>query len=246
MNMKDASTGQAQQRTELLEGLRRRIHLLERHAPHHEGPALAAPGGGAARQQALGPGPAWSLGVAEIDRRLGAGGLDQAGVHEVKPPLPAPGAATAAAWASAVAFSLRLAVRRLEALRALRGARPRPLLWCWPGDAAGELGHLHGPGLLALGLDPAALVIAEAARPAEALWAIEEALRSGAVALVLGVIDEVGLTPARRLSLAAQSSRTPCLLLSGPRSAPMAATASHRKPNERSDVFTRRPNQKTV
>lgn len=235
MNIKDVSTGQGQQRSALLEGLRQRIRLLERHAPRHgaagfaaegvevDGVASAASREAACRQAAAG---LWSLGVPEIDRRLGAAGLDAAGVHEIKPPLPAPGHSTAAGWASAITFSLCLAVRRLEAVRALRPSRPRPLVWCWPAGAAGEVGRLHGPGLLALGLDPSLLLIAEAARPAETLWAIEEALRSGAVTLVLGVLDEVGLTPARRLSLAAQSSCTPCLLVSAPRSPPTAATAS--------------------
>jgi hypothetical protein len=235
MNHRATSAEQPQRRSELLEGLRQRIRVLERQAHHHTGPAVVAEAGETSGWAALAESRKtvsqdaaglWSLGIPEIDRRLGAAGLDPAGVHEVKPMVSTPGTAQAAAWASAIVFALRLAVRRLEALHALQGARPRPLLWCWPRESAGELGELFGPGLLSLGLDPAGLVIAEAPRPAEALWAIEEAVRSGAVALVLGVLDEVGLTPARRLSLAAQSSRTPCLLLSAPRSPPAAAAAT--------------------
>src|SRR5688500_4015367 len=117
MNEKDVSTGQGQQRSALLEGLRQRIRLLERHAPRHGAAGFAAEGGerdvvasAASREAACGQAAAglWSLGFPEIDRRLGAAGLDAAGVHEIKPPLPVPGHSTTAGWASAITFSLCL------------------------------------------------------------------------------------------------------------------------------------------
>jgi protein ImuA len=78
---------------------------------------------------------------------------------------------------------------------------------------AHELGRPYGPGLRRLGLDPAALILAEPARRADALWAAEEGLRSGALAAVTGPLDLPGEREARRLVLAARSSQTPCLLL---------------------------------
>ena len=135
----------------------------------------------ACRQAAAG---LWSLGVPEIDRRLGAAGLDAAGVHE-KPPLPAPGHSTAAGWASAITFSLRLAVRRLEAVRALRPSRPRPLLWCWPAVLPARSAASTAPASSPSGLIPPCSS-SPRRRGRRGVWAIEEALRSGAVALVLG------------------------------------------------------------
>jgi protein ImuA len=77
-----------------------------------------------------------------------------------------------------------------------------PVIWA-RGDR--EAGGLNPEGLARL-LDPARIVTALAPRGAEALWAAEEALRSGAVALV--VVEPrtpPGLTPVRRLNLAAEA-----------------------------------------
>lgn len=200
-----------------LEELRRRIGAIER-APPSAGCEAAGEG-------------AWRLGVPEIDRRLAVrpgGGLDAAGVHEIKPALGGAGGeaggTAAAAWSAARLFALGLAVRRLAGLGPA-GAHPR-LLWVATAAAAGELGGLYGPGLAALGLAPRDLVLVEPARSADVLWAIEEGLKSGGLALVIGLLDAVPLTPARRLSLAAAGQRTPCLLLTHPRHPPAAATAT--------------------
>jgi protein ImuA len=146
-------------------------------------------------------------------------------MHEVKPVISEGGSNFAAGWAAARAFTLALGVRRCHAM-GLTGDRPVPVLCCWPGALAHELGSLYGPGLRALGLDPDRLLIAETANAAEALWALEEGLRSASLALALGMLEEVALTPARRLALAAAASRTPCLLLTHPRAAATAATAT--------------------
>ena len=104
--------------------------------------------------------------------------------------------------------------------------RKTDILWCTTASGTAELGALHGPGLAALGLDPARLIVVEAARQQEALWAVEQGLKSGCLALAAAQIDEIGLTPARRLALAAAGSNTPCLLLTHPRGAATAATAT--------------------
>jgi protein ImuA len=77
-----------------------------------------------------------------------------------------------------------------------------PVIWA-RGDR--EAGGLNPEGLARL-IDPARVVTALAPRGAEALWAAEEALRSGAAALV--VVEPrtpPGLTPVRRLNLAAEA-----------------------------------------
>jgi protein ImuA len=167
--------------------------------------------------------PAWTLGASALDRRL-AGGLDAAAVHEVKGEGRA-GTAAAGDWAAALGFALRLAVRRSQALAA-RAAAPVHILWCWPSALARELGMPCAHGLAALGLDPSSCLLVETQRASEALWAMEEGLKSQSLALVVGALPEVALTPARRLSLAAGTHRTPCLIVTDARGPAAGSTAT--------------------
>lgn len=208
-------------RESVVAGLRARIEVLERHAAS---PALRA-----LAPDASGPLPAsapWTLGAPEIDAHL-AGGLDAASLHEVKPEGcvtdPAAGA-SAGAWGAALGFAVRLAVRRSNALA--RSGAPAHILWCLPSAFARELGLPCGQGLAAMGLDPSAFLFVEAKRASEALWAMEEGLKSASLALVVGVMKEAELTPARRLALAAAGSLTPCLLVTDPRAPGASSTAT--------------------
>ena len=72
------------------------------------------------------------------------------------------------------------------------------MLWASLGE-----GDLYPPGLAGFGLDPAAMILLSAPSPAELLWAMEEALRSPALAGVVGEVDRLDLTAGRRLQLAA-------------------------------------------
>lgn len=221
---------------DVLAALRAEVRAIEGHAPTLETPPPE--------------GAAWGLGLdavdladldppEPVDRRENWKGenwqwLDGAGVHEIKP-VPAgrggtSSAVVAAATTTAVAtgFALRLAVRRLQAL----GQGPpvdgisRDVVWCRSAVTAGEIGRLHGPGLVALGFDPARVLEVEAVRAGEAAWAIEEALRSRAAALVVGQVAALDLTAARRLALAAAAGRTPCLLMTAGQGPETAGTAS--------------------
>jgi hypothetical protein len=167
----------------------------------------------------------WTLGAPEADVHLGPAGLDAAGVHEIRPRIT--GALTGNRSA-ALAFAVRLVLRRLEALARAPGGRQayQPVLWCQPAEAAREWGRLHGPGLAALGLHPGRFVLVEAVRAEDCLWAIEEGLKSSAFALVAGLVYDLDLTPARRLSLAARAGGTPCLALTAAGRDPAAATAT--------------------
>ncbi len=205
--------------------MRARIEALERHS---SSPALRALISDPARP--LSASPPWTLGAPEIDAHL-AGGLDAASLHEVKPQACARDAAagssagaSAGQWAVALGFALRLAVRRLDAL-ARSGAHAQ-ILWCWPSAFARELGLPCGQGLAALGLDPSSCLFVETKRASEALWAMEEGLKSASLALVVGVLKEAELTPARRLSLAAAGSLTPCLMVTDPRAPAAGSTAT--------------------
>jgi protein ImuA len=174
----------------------------------------------------------WQLGVAEIDRLLPLG-LAENGVHEIKPAEPGGHGGAAAVMVSAMMFAVGLLLRR-------SCAPPARVLWCVPSASAGELGRAYGPGLAAAGLDPCRLLLAEPARHADALWVIEEALKSQSLAAVVACLgsgstaaqkgtggpDFLGLTASRRLALAAAAGATPCLLITDPRAAPVAAVAS--------------------
>jgi protein ImuA len=183
-------------RTEMLEELRRLLPKLE---------------GVAAQVRAL------SFGVAALDSHLPQGGLAFGALHEVAP-------ATDADVAAAFGF-----------LAALLGRMPRegPLLLVMPARGSaharlgpsrlgpsrlglsrlGPYGRLHGHGLNGLGLDPGRLILVEAADERAALWAMEEALRSGAPAAVAGAIERLDLKTSQRLHLAAGACGHPLVLL---------------------------------
>ncbi len=172
---------------------------------------------------------AWTLGSSGLDDRVGPHGLDMSGVHEIKSQVPQAGRVAVAGHAIATAFALRLFARLRHAQKNHRdaGARAkRPVLLCWTQATRFDLGTLYGPGLRALGFHPSDIIIVEAPRSRDALWAIEESLKSGSVAAVIGHCEDVALTPARRLSLAAATSTTPCLMLTSARASVMGATSS--------------------
>ena len=129
--------------------------------------------------------------------------LAAAGLHEIKPAAyrDAP-----AALAFALAFIGDRLVKREDA---------SPLLWCLTDRAAREWGAPYGPGLISFGLDPALILIVQARDWKDAAWALEEGLKARAFTAALGQIEVKAPIMARRLGLAAQASRTPCLLLSG-------------------------------
>ena len=77
-----------------------------------------------------------------------------------------------------------------------------PVLWISPGWQAERL---YPPGLREFA-DPGRIIFARARRHEDILWSAEEALRSGAVPLVVvELVDPPGLTPVRRLHLAAET-----------------------------------------
>src|SRR5271170_3797614 len=136
-----------------------------------------------------------------LDAALG-GGLADDGLHEIAPAEPADGAA-------AMGFALALAARFLS-------RRPSAGLLIGEGFAACETGALYGPGLVAHGLSLSRLVFVEAPDADAAFWAMEEALKSGGPAVVVGEIWSLkgySLAASRRLLLAARKGRIPALLV---------------------------------
>lgn len=103
-----------------------------------------------------------------------------------------------------------------------------PVLWIRPDWMRSAL----NPEGLAAFFDPARLVIARCPRPLDILWSAEAALRSGAAPTVIAEpVEPPGLTPLRRLQLAAEAggeagARPPLGLLLPPRAGAAGAVES--------------------
>lgn len=152
---------------------------------------------GALREQVarLGPsrqkGDVLPFGVTAIDKHLPGGGLSRAGLHEVS------GGAGDITYGASAALFIAGILARLEG----------PVLWC--------LRHhdLFAPGLAGVGLHPDRVIYVEAYNARTVLLVMEEALKHGGLAGVVGETDRVGLTPSRRLQLAAETASVPAFLL---------------------------------
>ena len=121
-----------------------------------------------------------------VDKALPGKGLALGALHEV-----AGAGAEEEDGAVAAAFLAGILARLRPGL---------PVLWCL------AEGDLYGPGLAAAGLDPGRLILARARRPQEVLWAMEEGLKSPALAAVVGEVEALSLPASRRLLLAAEAS----------------------------------------
>lgn len=149
-----------------------------------------------------------ALGVTQVDAVLG-GGLPCASLHEIS--------ATPVHLGAAAGFALALA--------ALSPEKGKYALWIATDFGCLETGSLYGPGLDLLGLDTERLLVARVARPVDALFAMEEALKCRALSTVVAEINgEADLTATRRLTLAArEGGALGVLLRHKPSTAPSAA-----------------------
>ncbi len=162
--------------------------------------------------------------IASLDAVLG-GGISRGALHEIAAPHE-PDLAPAAGFTLALAARACAGESRSAASLATRsgpdtglpiGARNPRKAALWVAEDMGliENGAPYGPGLDAFGLAPEQLVLVAAAKSREVLWAMEEAVRCGAVGAVIGEVrgDCIDLVASRRLSLAAADSRALALLL---------------------------------
>jgi protein ImuA len=134
------------------------------------------------------------FGLAALDERLAGGGLTDSALHEV--------AGASAGYSDDAAATLFLA-----GLAGRRAGEGGTMLWVVARR------DLFAPGLAQAGLPPDRLLIAEAGRDTDVLAVMEEGLRHGALAAVVGEVGRAGLTETRRLQLAAEEGGTMALML---------------------------------
>ena len=140
------------------------------------------------------PVPPLAFGVADIDERLADGGLDGAALHEI-----APAAASLSDDAAATLF-----IAGIAASFAITGnAR---VLW------VASRFDLYAPGLEQAGLPPGRIIFAEGREDKDVLALMEDGLRHGGLAAVVGEIKRADMTATRRLQLAADAGKTPAIL----------------------------------
>lgn len=145
------------------------------------------------------------FGLAALDRHLPQGGLTLGALHEVAPQAHGD---TPAAFGFVVAMLGRTMAREHDATN-----KARPVLLVSSPRALADHGRPHGHGLHHLGLDPARLIMVETRNETQALWAMEEAVRSAVPAAVMGAIGKLDLKASQRLQLAAGEAGLPLVLL---------------------------------
>lgn len=72
---------------------------------------------------------------------------------------------------------------------------------------------LFPPALKNFGVDPDRIIFIDLKREKDILWAMEEALKCGSLAAVIGEIEEISFTESRRLQLVVEKSRVTGFIL---------------------------------
>lgn len=134
-----------------------------------------------------------STGCAALDALLPRGGYAAGSVVEYLRSTPACGASTLA-WAAAAA-----------ALEATDGFLV----------VVDTHHHIYPPSLVSHGIDLAKVIFVRPQSQADAMWAVDQALRTQTVAAVIGELERIDDRSARRLQLAAESGQGLALLLRG-------------------------------
>jgi protein ImuA len=135
-----------------------------------------------------------STGFRHLDARLPGGGWPLSTLIELLVPAAGVG-------------EIRLLLPALRTLATATPGEPRWIAWLAPP-------HLpYAPALADAGLDPARMLVIRPRAGQDRLWAMEQALRSGVCAAVLGWIGAAGDQALRRLKLAAEEGETPGFLL---------------------------------
>ncbi|HET9429250.1 MAG TPA: protein ImuA [Allosphingosinicella sp.] len=142
-----------------------------------------------------GGGSVLRFGIDEIDERLASGGL-ATGLHEAASASPTPNDE-----AAATLFLASVAGRFSR-----HGGGRSQVLW------ALTRRDLFAPALAQAGLTPDRILYAECGNDEEALAVMEEGIRHGSLAAVVGEVGRASMPATRRLQLAAEEGGTAALL----------------------------------
>lgn len=158
----------------------------------------------------------WRIGVADIDMALPRGQLSQDSVHEIV-------SSCHADTPAAFGYLLSL-INRLQTVSG--SAHRKTILLCQTAKMQHEFGPIYTHGLQTFGINPADIICVHAAKNSDALWTLEEGVRSGCLLAAVGEIENASFTETRRLSLASETTGTPTLLLRTHRDAGVSAAVT--------------------
>jgi protein ImuA len=134
------------------------------------------------------------FGIASMDTKIAGNGILLGALHEM-----AGSSANIGDDAAALLFTAGLATRACR--------KGGTVLW------ALRWRDLFAPGLAQIGLTPERLIQAECRRDEDVLAVMEEGLRHGGLAAVVGEVGQVPMAATRRLQLAAEQTGTLALLI---------------------------------
>jgi protein ImuA len=142
-------------------------------------------------------------------------------LHLVSKTAPAPTASDLTALVTAGAlhevFSAGVHDGAMAGLFALGVLKPRKLLWARPAMLRLEMGEIYPPGLLSLGVDPAAVTLVRLKDAQSVLQAGLEAARcrdiSATILELWGDVSAYTLTASRKLTLACKASGTTLVII---------------------------------
>ncbi|MEP1206799.1 MAG: hypothetical protein ABJM29_07170 [Rhizobiaceae bacterium] len=147
------------------------------------------------------PRPApWTTGLEGLDSALPQNALPFDACHDFTPLVK-----TDVPQVAGFIFAL---LQRLPSER-----RRRPIVWCQTAFNAREYGRVYAPGLLGSGLSPEDFIFVNVPKERDLALVLEECVRVPHLAAVVGEGPAPDFTASRRLTLAAQESHVPCLIL---------------------------------
>ena len=154
------------------------------------------------------PQPApWTLGLDNLDSALprqadGQAALPYDACHDFTP-------LTRTDVPQVAGFIFALLQRLPQAQRRRSG----PIVWCQTAFNAREYGRVYAPGLLGSSLSPQDFIFVNVPKERDLALVLEECVRVPQLAAVVGEGPAPDFTASRRLTLAAQESHVPCLIL---------------------------------
>lgn len=159
----------------------------------------------------------WTTGLSGLDNALPHNALAYDACHDftplVKTDVPQAAGFIFALLQRLPSSTRHLAARHPAARRLAARRRRRPIVWCQTAFNAREYGRIYAPGLLGSALSPEDFIFINVPKERDLALVLEECVRVPHIAAVVGEGPAPDFTASRRLTLAAQESHVPCLIL---------------------------------